>query len=365
MAIADEILVQPVEPVEAPAASKPRVLPRLAFGFLLGLVLVGGAAAAGLYAWDQSYEGRVLPGVSAAGLDLTGLDRSQATAALDKAYDAVTTGRVVVETEAGDVFVPYAQFGRRVDTAAMVDAALRAGRDGTTAERALGEIRLALNGETIEPTLLLDPAALAAGVDEALSGLDRPPVDAQIVKGTDGTYTIPAQTGRSFNGTAATSAALTVVGKLDAPAEVRVPAIATVIQPALTDVEVETAKVAAERMDGKLVVAFRGQEWKLKGQKIRKWISFAHDANGSVQPVVDTAAIAKALKPWPRASNGRPSRRSTSSPAAGSSAWRRRRTGSASTSPRRPRPSPRRSPSAGRAPPRHPSTSRSRRWPRS
>ena len=44
------------------------------------------------------------------------------------------------------MFVPYAQFGRRVDTAAMVDAALGAGRDGTTAERALGEIRLALNG---------------------------------------------------------------------------------------------------------------------------------------------------------------------------------------------------------------------------
>ena len=45
------------------------------------------------------------------------------------------------------------------------------------------------------------------------------------------------------------------------------PAIATVIQPALTDVEVETAKDAAERMDGKLVVAFRGKEWKLKGHE--------------------------------------------------------------------------------------------------
>ena len=173
MAIADEILVQPVEPVEAPVASKPRVLPRLAFGFLLGLVLVGGAAAAGLYAWDRSYEGRILPGVSAAGLDLTGLDRAQATAALDTAYDAVTTGQVVIQTEAGDVAVPYAQFGRHVDTAAMVDAALRAGRDGTTAERALGEIRLALDGQTIQPTLLFDPAALTARVDEALSRLDR------------------------------------------------------------------------------------------------------------------------------------------------------------------------------------------------
>jgi len=301
MAIADDVLVQPVEPaeapVEAPAAKRPRILPRLVFGFLLGLVLVGGAGAAGLYAWDQGYEGRILPGVSAGGVDLAGMDRAQATTALDAAYDGVTTGRVVIETEAGDVSVPYAQFGRRVDTAAMVDAALRAGRDGTTAERAVGEIRLALRGQTIEPTLLLDPAALAAGVDDALSWLDRDPVDAAIVKGTDGTYTVPAQTGRTFDASTAASAALSVVSRLDAPAEVRVPATATVIQPAVTTVEVEAAKTAAERMDGKLVVAFKGQEWKLKGQKIRRWITFEHDANGSVQPVVDSAAIAKALKP--------------------------------------------------------------------
>ncbi len=297
MAIADEVLVQPVEPVEGPAASKPRIFPRLVFGFLLGLLLVGGVTAAGLYAWDQSYEGRILYGVHAGGVDLSGMDRAQATAALNEAYDPVTTGQVVIETEAGDVSVAYRQFGRHVDTAAMVDAALRAGREGTTAERALGEVRLALTDRTIEPTLLLDPAALAARVSEALARLARAPVDAEIVKGTDGTYTVPAQVGRTFDGTAAASAALRVVSRLDAPAEVRVPATATVIQPAVTTVAVETAKVAAERMDGKLVVAYRGKEWKLKGQKIRKWISFGHDANGSVQPVVDTAAIAKALKP--------------------------------------------------------------------
>ena len=195
MAIADEILVQPVEPVEAPAASKPRVLPASRSGSCSASSWSAGPPRPGCIAWDRSYEGRVLPGVSAAGLDLTGLDRAQATAALDTAYDAVTTGQVVIQTEAGDVSVPYAQFGRHVDTSAMVDAALRAGRDGTTAERALGEIRLALDGQTIQPTLLFDPAALTARVDEALSRLDRAPVDAQIVKGTDGTYTIPRPDG--------------------------------------------------------------------------------------------------------------------------------------------------------------------------
>ena len=129
------------------------------------------------------------------------------------------------------------------------------------------------------------------------------------------------------------------------------PAIATVIQPALTDVEVETAKDAAERMDGKLVVAFRGKEWKLKGTKIRKWISFAHDANGSVQPVVDSAAIAKALKPVAKGVKRAPHvGRLLQVPRPG----HRRRPGEERAPPRRPRDGGghrrRQSPSAGRAP---------------
>ena len=175
MAIADEVLIPPVE---AATPSRPRIWLRLAFGFVVGLVLVGGAAAAGLYAWDQSYEARVLPGVTAAGVNLAGMDRAQATAALDQAYAGVTTGRLVIETEAGDISVPYSQFERRVNTADMADAALRAGREGTTAERALGEIRLALTGRTIEPTLLMNDAALAAAVKDQLARFERAPVDA-------------------------------------------------------------------------------------------------------------------------------------------------------------------------------------------
>ncbi len=295
MAIADEVLTQPVE---ATASSRPRIWLRLAIGFVVGLVLVAGAASAGLYAWDQGYEGRVLPGVTAGGVDLSGMNRDQATTALDQAYASVSSGQVVIATDAGDLTVPYASFGRRVNTGDMVDAALRAGREGTTAERVLGEVRLALVGRTIEPTLTLDAAALAAAVKVQLAALELAPVDAAIVKAPDGTYTaLPAQAGRTFDGTAATAAALAVVAGLDAPSEVRVPVTATVISPAVTDVEVQNATVAADKMDAKLVLAFHGQQWKLKSTRIRKWITISHGADGSVQPTVNVAAIRKALKP--------------------------------------------------------------------
>ena len=74
MAIADDVLVPPAAPT---ATSRPRICLRLLFGFVLGLLLAAGVAAAGLYAWDQSYDGRVLPGVHGGGVDLSGMDRAR------------------------------------------------------------------------------------------------------------------------------------------------------------------------------------------------------------------------------------------------------------------------------------------------
>ena len=39
-----------------------------------------------LYAWDAGYEGRVLPGVSVGSVDLSGMDREAAVAAVASRY---------------------------------------------------------------------------------------------------------------------------------------------------------------------------------------------------------------------------------------------------------------------------------------
>ena len=47
---------------------------RLRFGvaFLIGLIATLGLGAGALYAYDQQYTGRVLPGVTVGGVDLSG-----------------------------------------------------------------------------------------------------------------------------------------------------------------------------------------------------------------------------------------------------------------------------------------------------
>ena len=144
-------------PVEAtPVRRRVRAWPRLLVGFVLGIVATLGVASAALVAWDDGYQGRVLPGVRVGAVDLSGLDRVQAESALATAYEDLGTGRVVIRTVVGDVTVPYAAFGRRADVGAMVDEAMGIGRGGTVTERAVTEVRLALEGGYMEPRVTLD-----------------------------------------------------------------------------------------------------------------------------------------------------------------------------------------------------------------
>src|SRR5919107_628471 len=65
-----------------------------------------------LYAWDAGYEGRVLAGVRSQGIDLSGMTRAEAAAALTD-NDHLGQGRLVLRTPDGDVVLPYADLGRR------------------------------------------------------------------------------------------------------------------------------------------------------------------------------------------------------------------------------------------------------------
>jgi vancomycin resistance protein YoaR len=279
----------------AAARRRSRTWLRVLAGFVLGLVLCVGAAAAALVAWDASYEGRVLPGIHAGGVDLAGMDRVQAEAALEAALAGYADGRIVVRTPAGDVSLAYADVGRRADVGTMVTEALAAGRDGTPAERAIGQVRLALSGRTIGPRLLLDRDAVAAGVAAALTGQEREPLDAWIGIDKDGIHTTHARDGRTFDVAAATATAVDGAARLDAPAEVVVFAPAIAIPPEMSDADVDAARAATERMVTDVKVAFGKKTWKIKAATVRAWLRLDSATDGAIVPTVDPALVEKSL----------------------------------------------------------------------
>jgi vancomycin resistance protein YoaR len=153
----------------------------------------------------------------------------------------------------------------------------------------------------LEPWLTLDEAALKAKVDTGLAALARPPVDSTILMDAKTITLTPAKTGRSFDGTGAVAAAIAALSRTDAPDELVVEAAGVTTQPAHGLRDTLAAKHAFERMARGVTVTRGKDKWTIKAAVVRSWIHFETQSDGSPWPVVDQAAIGKALAPVAKA----------------------------------------------------------------
>ena len=155
-----------------------------------------------LYAYDQQYVGRVLPGVSVGDVDLSGMTEAEASAVLAEAYASLGEGSVVVTGPDGDVTFTYAALGRQADVAGMTAAAMAAGRSGNPAERAISNARVALRGVEIDPMVVVDQAAIATKLTTLAESLYRDPTEASVTADVKKGFTvIPGDPGRSADAT--------------------------------------------------------------------------------------------------------------------------------------------------------------------
>ncbi len=145
--------------VALPAAGTGRTSVRLRFAvaFLAGLIATLGLGAGALYAFDQQYTGRVLPGVRVGNVDLSGLGPAAAGDALRDAYTTLGAGTLTIETPAGQRAIAYADIGRGPDVEAMVEEALAVGRTGGPLDRAIADARTALRGVALTPARHVRP----------------------------------------------------------------------------------------------------------------------------------------------------------------------------------------------------------------
>ncbi len=116
------------------------------------------AGVGALYAYDQQYVGRILPGVSASATS-TCPGSTPAAAARAAPCRVRLPGRGPARpargTE-GDRSIPYADIGRGPDVEAMVAEAMAVGRDGNAVDRAVADARTALRGVALTPRLTFD-----------------------------------------------------------------------------------------------------------------------------------------------------------------------------------------------------------------
>ena len=270
---------------------------RFVIAFLAGVLLVAGLGGGALYAYGQQYSGKVLPGVKIGDLDLSGHTSEQASAAIADGYASLGDGAITLRGPGGDMTIGYAEIGRHADIDSMVKAALLAGRHGEPVADLLGAPRAALRGVSVEPAVTYDEVKLAAAVAAVARAVDRPAVDATLVKNKAGEFvTTESVDGRIVDQAALVKGIGTQLARLDAPAEIRAEIPYTTNAAAVTTTTVEDARAAAERMAQDMVLTRGSTSWTIPGKVFRDLITIGATDSGHPGPVLDPSGIMPEVK---------------------------------------------------------------------
>ncbi len=283
--------------IATPETRRPSARLKFAVAFLVGLLVAMAVGVGALYAYDQQYVGRVLPGVRIGAVDLSGTDRATATERLLSAYGSLAEGSITVTGPTGDRTISYADIGRGPDIEAMLDEAMAIGRAGNAVDRVVADARIAMRGVALTPRVTYDPDALAERIVAFADSLAREPIDASITV-VDGKkfVVVPGKDGRVADPVAPVEAALADLGELDAPASLTYELSARVVRPTITTDEATSAKADAERIAAQIGLTVGDKTEKISSTTLRGWLTFGPTGDGDYGVTVDASGLDAVLK---------------------------------------------------------------------
>jgi hypothetical protein len=270
----------------------------LGFGlaFVVGLAATLALGAGGMYAYDQQYAGRVLPGVRVGSVDLSGLDRDAAREQLLAAYASLEDGSLVLEGPDGDMSIPYSAFDRTLDVEPVLDAAMAVGRAASPVDRAVAQARTVIEGVTLEPTVRYDAGALNAALVADLTPLVVAPVDATLSGTDEGFSSTPARVGQTLSVAEVQASVEGRIGELELGPELRIKVASQPLEPRIDDTDAAAAIAAAERMVQDVEITIGDESWPIRARTIRTWIGFQATPEGTVAPTVDAEAASVTVR---------------------------------------------------------------------
>ena len=150
-------------------------------------------------AFDVYYAGRVYPGISVAGVNLSGLTPAEAQSLLAERLTYQNEGKIVFQEE-DQIWVAHPeQVGLLLDPQTSAMTAYRTGRQGGLIGRATGQFKAWFMGVDLPPYLVYDERVAQAYLNDIAAQVERPTIEASIsVKGTEVSVT-PGQVGRSVD----------------------------------------------------------------------------------------------------------------------------------------------------------------------
>jgi vancomycin resistance protein YoaR len=201
-----------------------------------GLMLFLGIVVVWVLGYQLVYAGRVFPGVSVAGVDLSGLSPQDAALKLNQNLSYPINGKVLFRYGDKAWVASPAQLGMVFDASSSAEAAYRLGRSGGLFAALDGQIRARGFGYDVAPVILFDQRVAYQYLQGLSQQINQPVVQARInLNGTEVTAQ-PGQPGRTLN---VEGTLLVLSAQLQTFRDGEVPLVVDEVQPQVADLSAQ------------------------------------------------------------------------------------------------------------------------------
>jgi len=185
--------------VSEPRTQHSPLLLQILSALIGGLVLFFMGAAAIASGYQLLFSGRVFPGISMAGVDLSNLTPEQASLALNQRLTYPMNGRIVFRDGERVWVATPAELGMAFDAGTSVQRAYGLGREGGMLANVASQLNAWQGGLELAPVIQIDARMAHAYLQNIAAQVDQPVLEADLhLIGTEVFYT-PGQTGRLVN----------------------------------------------------------------------------------------------------------------------------------------------------------------------
>lgn len=217
------------------------VLPQFVAAMVTGVTLFLGILLAWTLGYQLMYAGRIFPGVSVAGVDLSGLSRDEAALKLSQTLSYPLTGKILFRDGEKVWVASPAELGMVFDPSSSAATAYQLGRSGGLFDALSGQIRARGGGANVPPVILFDQRVAFQYLSQISTQVNQPVTEASLHLEGANVVASPGQVGRELK----IDATLIYLGaQLQTFADGEVSLVIQEIQPQILDVsaQAETAR---------------------------------------------------------------------------------------------------------------------------
>ena len=212
------------------------VLPQVVAAFISGLTLFFAIMLTWTLGYQLVYAGRIFPGVSVAGVDLSGMTPSDAAVALNEKLSFSTTGKILFRDGEKAWIASPAELGMVFDPSASAVTAYKLGRSGGLFGALAGQVRAGGAGVSVPPVIVFDQRVAYNYLTQISTQVNQPLMEASLkLEGTN-VVTQPGQVGRELK---IDATLVYLAAQLQTFSDGEVPIVVQEIQPQLLDVSAQ------------------------------------------------------------------------------------------------------------------------------